>query len=264
MIALLVVAGCARGGLHSPALPRAPQRWEVDVLSAVGPRTLEAHYALCTERTGRDRWRFRTLRTRGEWLDHSGRATYDSDAPQPADPWPLTLQHAVSAVPADVVVEEGRPVSLVDADAWRSAAHAAIYAAPVPAEALVVGDQLVDPEGLVDDLARTFPGVPAEAGAWERRERLGGVEAVVREDCAPADDGWACTGAAEAAPGAEAKLFEVATSAAVAVDRQGLASLTSRYTGTLVTLAPGGHGVADQPISGIRSVRRTGSCEAAP
>jgi hypothetical protein len=249
--------GCAARGPAAPLGGRRPTPWAVDVLAAAGDRTMEANYTLQTERVAGDRWRVSTRSTRGTWTDPAGPSTFDSAVPSPADPWPLTLQHVVGAVPAEVRVERGRPVALVDPDAWRREALSAVYAAPVPAEALASGEALVDAEGLLDDLARTFPGLPPpDGGDWVRQERIAGIEAVRTEVCERTGSGWRCEGTAEVAPGSDGKLFEVGVSTEIVVDGRGVASITSRYTGTAVSLAPGGAGIVDQPIAGIRSVRR--------
>lgn len=255
---IAALAGCLRAGPPADALGRRAATWEVDVLVAAGDRSIEAHYTLRSERAGGDRWRLSTVRTAGTWTDANGAQAFDSAVPSPADPWPLTLQHAISEVPVEVRVERGRPVALADPAAWQEAARAAVYAAPVPGAALASGEALVDPEGLLDDLARTFPGLPPAAGPWVRAERIAGVDAVRTETCAADGAGWRCEGVAEAAEGSSGKLFEVGTTTEVRVEGRDVVAVTSRYSGTLVTLAPGGGGVEDQPIAGIRSVRRGG------
>lgn len=253
--AALASAGCAsHAGV--PSLGKERTAWTVLVLAATGDRTIEATYALATERVAPDRWLVSTTRTRGTWAGDGEPASYDSDAPTAADPWPLTLQHLIASVPVEVRVDDGHPVALVDPDGWADAARHAVYASDLPNDALAVGQALVDPDGLLADLGRTFPGTPGD-GAWARPDRIGGVDAVRTETCArPTPGSWDCAGTAEATPDAGARLFEVATTTTVATDRRGLVRLDARYTGTLVTLAPSAHWVDDRPVSGIRQVER--------
>ncbi|MEQ1504185.1 MAG: hypothetical protein ABMB14_18225, partial [Myxococcota bacterium] len=101
-LAVTTFAGCAHGGLGGGGLGRGrdPQRWEVDVATATGERTMEAVYELATEPVGADRWTIATTRTRGAWTSDGEPASFDSASPTSADPWPLTLQHLVASVPA--------------------------------------------------------------------------------------------------------------------------------------------------------------------
>jgi hypothetical protein len=230
--------------------------WSVVVLVASGDRTMEAHYELHTEHVRGDRWRVSTVRTHGTWTERGETSTFDSAAPTPADPWPLTLQHAVASVPAEVVVEDGRVVALADEDGWSRAARTAVYASPVPSDAFAAGEQLVDGDGLVGDLARTFVGRPPE-GPWVRADTVGGVAAIRSESCVrepPAT--WTCTGTAAADPSTGARLFEVESRTSITADRRGLLAMESWYSGTLVALAAGGRSVDDRPVSGVRRVER--------
>ncbi|MEQ1505584.1 MAG: hypothetical protein ABMB14_25345, partial [Myxococcota bacterium] len=185
-------------------------------------------------------------------------ASFDSASPTSADPWPLTLQHLVASVPAVVELVDGRPTRLADPDGWTEAAKSAVYGSTLPVEALASGAQLVDPEGLVADLARPFPGVPpADGGAWVRADDLAGIPVTRTETCtATGGSSWSCVGTATPDPEVGARLFEVETRTELSADRRGWLAIESRYTATLVTLAPGGRGVDDRPVSGIRRVER--------
>lgn len=262
MIAALSVLACA--ARRPPEASLGPEgRWEVAVLAATGSREIEAHYHLATERLKKDRFRISTERTTGSWIEPGDSASFDSASPTGSDPWPLTLQHLVASVPADLQIEDGRPVALLDEATWRDSARRAIYGSSLPAEALPAGEALVDGSGLVADLARTFPGTPPE-GPWERRERIAGVDAILTEQCEGGEPGppperktrWSCAGSARAAEGESAELFEVRTWTEVETDRVGLRSVETGYSGTLVTLSSGGTAADDRPITGFRRVVR--------
>jgi hypothetical protein len=258
VIWLALWTGCV---LHRPPEPAIGPRgsWEVAVLvSTGGSAYIESHYELVTEKLGPELWKIATVRTWGQWVGPGDRADYDSASPSPADPWPLTLQHLVASTPAKVRMEEGRPVEIVSAEEWEDTARRAVYASELPADALPSAEALADADGLLADLARTFPGSPRPQ--WERTERIAGVEARVVETCSFETERqeWTCKGNASETDGQSAKLFEVTTWTSMGVDRHGLRFVETGYSGTLVTLAPGGMGAKDRPITGFRRVVREG------
>ena len=112
MIAL-ALSGCLHTG-PVPSIGRRATTWDVAVVAATGDRQLEAFYVLETEPLGHGRWQVATTHTRGAWTEYGETSRYDSDAPTTRNPWPLTLEHLVAAVPADIDVEDGRPTALVD------------------------------------------------------------------------------------------------------------------------------------------------------
>jgi hypothetical protein len=249
-----LLVGCVHG--PSPQIPRTSRDWSVAVSVATGDRVLESFYDLHTEPIAPNRWMVSTARTRGTWIEHGASQGFDSEAPTARDPWPLVLQHLVASVPAEVRIEEGRVDELVAPDEWAAAARRAIYGSKLPVEALDAGEALLDPDGLVADLARTFPGTPPSEGVWERPDRIAGLEVVRREQCEPTGSGWSCDGSAEGADGQDARLFETTTFTRLAADHEGLLWVESGYSGTLVSAAIDGRGVMDRPISGLRRVQR--------
>jgi hypothetical protein len=252
---LLLLSACVHGPLP-PALPRTGRDWAVAVSVASGDRMLESSYELHTEPISATHWLVSTSSTKGRWTEHGETRAFDSDAPTTRDPWPLVLQHLVASVPAEVEVEDGRVVALVDPEGWRKAARRAIYGSTLPTEALEIGEPLLDPEGLVADLARDFPGTPP-GETWVRPDKIAGLDATRTETCtATREDGWSCEGHAEAAPGQDARLFETTTFTKLATDRQGLLWVETGYSGTLVTAGIDGRSAEDRPISGLRRVQR--------
>lgn len=224
---------------------------------ATGDRVLESYYDLRTEPIGPDRWLISTRRTRGTWSEHGEPAAFDSDQPTSRDPWPLVLQHLVATVPAEVEIVDGRVTSLVHPEEWQAAARRAIWGSKLPNEALDAGEPLLDPHGLVVDLARTFPGRPEPEREWVRTDRIAGLDVVVRETCEPTESGWSCAGSASSAAGQPASLFETATFTRLALDHQGLVWIETGYSGTLVSSVAGDRAaVDDRPISGLRRVQR--------
>lgn len=247
------LAACVHAG-PTPSMGGRARTWDVVVVAATGDRQLEATYVLETEPLGRERWRIATTHTRGAWIEHGETSTFDSEAPTTRDPWPLTLEHIVASVPAEVEVKDGRPTALVDPDGWVDRARSALYGSTLPSEALPAGDRLIDPEGLLVDLDRTFPGRPP-VGQWERGDRIAGLPVQRTEACTWQKPQWTCAGVATTtAPGA--KLFEVSTTTTLVADRRGLVWMETGYSGTLVTLAPDGRDIVDRPIAGVRRVQR--------
>lgn len=228
---------------------------------ASSERSLAALYELRSDRRDDHVWSFWTVRTEGTWEEPGKRSSFDSAAPTDADPWPLTLQHLVASVPAEVRMgPAGAPEALVDPDGWTTAARAAVYGSTLPVEALAGAEPLFDPTGVVEDLARSFPGVPPEDGAWDRTERIAGVAAHRVEQCAVEIDGpnrtWDCRGAVVGPSGGPARLHEVESWTRMVADRDGLRSLDAGYQGTLVMVGPDGRTVFDRPIAGRRRVER--------
>ena len=253
MLALLLV-GCPHGG--AAALPPSrPARYEVAVAAAVGERAATSVHALELEPLGSRVWSVRTVHTEGAWEDGPDKVTFDSEAPRPEDPWPLTLQHAVAAVPAAVRFSaDGTPEALVEPDAWRDDARAAVEGLGLPAQALASGESLLDPDGLLRDLQRTVPGTPD--AEWIREETVAGVPARRIETCSGDGAVWTCVGRVEATAAAEAVLHETRSETRVKVDARGLVELESTYVGTLVLVGEGGAYRGDHPIAGRRWVVR--------
>lgn len=257
----VVLAGCPA---HLP--PAGPSRarvgsYRVAALAASAERVVTSLYDLEVSRQGDGVWVIRTTHSEGILEEGDNLLAYDSARPRRSDPWPLTLQHAIAAVPVAVRFDpEGAPVSLVDPAQWRRDALAAVDELGLPAEASPAALPLLDPEGLLRDLRRTFPGTPPPLGAWSREASMAGVEVAVVETCTPTRSGptttWDCTGEVEAHPGAAARFREAHTTTRLVADRFGLLSQESSYEGFLILADPDGRVVVERAVAGRRLVER--------
>ncbi len=259
LLILIVLAGCAKIPPAGPS-PRNAALYDVVVAVASAERQLESVYELEVEPAFDGVWIFTTTRSHGSWEEGGALATFDSEEPSKSDPWPVTLQHAISGVPTAFELEEGgAAVALMDPKQWKKDALGAIYRLDLPVEAMVAGEALLHPQGLVADLVRNFPGTPPE-GEWRRNERIAGLTAARVEQCTPSRRGgleiWQCAGTVEGPEEGPARLHEVASTTMIEVDRHGLKRLETTYSGTLVMLGPAGQGVLDRPIAGKRLVQR--------
>lgn len=256
----LVLGSC----VHRPEVgppSQGPARYDVAVAAASGNRSMTSLYTLEVTPLPPDVWAFRTIHSEGTWEEGGERLQFDSSAPKPSEPWPIVQHHAVAGVAARVRLSEaGVPVAMVDEQRWEADARQALHALGLPPEAVRSGEALVDPGGVVRDLARDFPGVPPAEGAWVRSQRLAGVEGRRVEDCVVAAPGartvWTCEGRIESPPGGPALLHDVTTWTTVEVDRRGVVQIEDSYAGTLVVLGPDGTGVLDRAIAGRRLVQR--------
>ena len=119
---------------------------------------------------------------------------------------------------------------------------------------------LLDPDGIVRDMARNFPGDPSPGILWTRAVTIAAVPATLSERCTVEESAglrtWRCVGTAQGPEEGSARLYEVTSETTVVADRRGLVSYDSRWAGTLVVLAPDQQGVIDRPIAGHRVVER--------
>lgn len=253
--ALCLPTGCAKHTV--PALGRHLQQWQVTVVVAEHDHVLSAAYTLTTEPLGDDRWSIHTTHTRGEWEQAGLPLAFDSDAPTRSDPWPLSAQHLISSVPAVVRLQaDGRPDTLVDPQGWSDAAALALYSSELPPEALTTAGTLLDPDGLLRDLQRIFPGEPS-AQTWRRTERVAGLTVTRTEQCQPGPppQQWSCRGTLTPVEPGPVQLHEVDSWTRITTDRHGTLQIESGYAGTRLSLASDGR-VLDEPIAGRRLVQR--------
>lgn len=259
----LFLAGCTKA--RPLALPDAREvsLYKVGVVAASGSRTVTGVYTVRAVPKGRNTFAFVTEHGEGTWEEGSAGLTWDSASPKRIDPWPLTLQHAISTVPAEIEVDEsGRLLALRSPEAWSRAARAAIESTDVPPQARASAEALVDPDGVVRDLRRSFPGRPATGASWERTETLAGLEVTRIETCAESQQDrrttWSCEGTLQGPTDGNARLVDGTSRTVVVVDARGLVEMTAAYTGTLVVLSPDGRQALDRPIAGKRMVVRQG------
>lgn len=257
--AALLLTGCAaRGELPTPTRGAL---YDVAILSGSGVRWVSSMYTLDAERGDRDVWVISTTHSQGTWDEGGSAIAFDSNEPRSSDPWPLILQHTVSAVPAPILFDaSGTPVEMVDPTSWSGAATAAILQLDLPKEAMPAGDALIDPVGVVADLQRNFTGAPPPEGPWTRDERMAGLAATRTERCTHDRRGstttWTCTGTIAGPTAGPARLHEGTCWTTLVIDGKGLVSLEGGYAATMVMLDPGGSSVVDRPVVGKRLVKR--------
>lgn len=259
---LLILGACAR---RPPlAFPDAHEAsiYRVGVVAASGPRTVTSIYTLRVVPRAEERaWAFMTEAAEGSWEEGAAAITWSSEQPKASDPWPVTMQHAISTVPAPIRLDaRGRPAELLETPSWKAAARQAVAATDLPEQALSSSEALVDPDGLLRDLARNFPGTPGADGSWVRTETIAGLPATRIETCTSERSGgattWTCAGRIEGPTDGNARLVDATSSSVLVVDREGLRSLDHRYEGTLVVLAPDGERALDRAVAGRRKVLR--------
>lgn len=252
---LLLLLSCA----HPPALP-APGAgthvYDVAVVTAAGGRRVSSQYTLEAARQDDDTWLLRTLDAAGTATIGDEQVSFDSTAPGPADPWPLVLQHTVASVPVLVRFDDrGRPAGIVDGERWAAEVRQALDALDLPEEGRRTGAWLVDPDGLLEDLQRTFPGLP-DAEPWERGVLIDGVAATRRESCTSEGKVLHCQGRIYGPAQGPMRLHEGTSDTRIEVDRHGLRVHQETYSGTLVVVDGAGTMVQDRPVAARRLVRR--------
>lgn len=249
---LLSLLACAH--LPSPA----PAPYAVAVAEGSSGRMVAAVYHLEVSEAPGDAVTFRTVRSEGSWEEGGEAHAWDSDAPAGSTPWALTLQHAIASVPTPVTLVDGRPTGLVDADAWRANVAEVLASSDLPIAALRAASGLIEPEGVLADLQRSFPGLPSPT--WTRQGAVAGVGATREETCTRSRSGgrttWECAGQFTAPPGSPAGLRDVRCTARVVADRRGLVAYESGFDGVLVLLGPDGQPAAERAVAGRRLVER--------
>jgi hypothetical protein len=167
--------------VHAAPLPDAAV-YRVGAVMGSAERVLTSETEVTVAHAGGKRWTFAVRRSLTT-VEGGETWRFDSAAPQPSDPWPVSQQHAVESVPVRILLDaSGRPSAVAD-PAWQETALAALAALPLPASAAASGQALVDAGGVVEGYARDFPGYPPKSGAWVRPERVAGVPAERVETC---------------------------------------------------------------------------------
>jgi len=261
LIPLLLLLACARRPPAAMPDPERPRAYKVGVVTANGDAFATSITTLRVVPRGDQVYAFTTEHTEGSWEEGAAAMTFDSATPRPSDPWPVTLQHAVATVPAPIRVDDrGRLVDFEQQEAWKRAARAAIDAAELPPQAQVAAESLIDPQGVLRDLRRNFPGLPEIEGTWEREETIAGVPARRVETCEqqeqPKSIVYTCTGTIQGPQEGTARLVDGTSRTVLTIDRSGLVDLDLTYEGTLVLLAPDGKQVLDRAVAGRRKVVR--------
>ena len=233
--------------------------FEVISITGWGSDSAESQFTLQTTPTQPGLWAIATTRTQGSWTRNGITQRFDSENVLMGDPWHHQLQHEIAATPAIIWMDaNGRPERMVEEEAWRSDARGRVLDLQLPAEALQVGENLLDPEGLVADLARYFPGTPSLEQPWRRLDRLSGLPVIREEQCQRLESGqlssWRCEGSFTPTSDARAKIHEGTSWTQLSIDRRGLVRLEEGFSGTVIL--PTDAGVEDRPIAGQRLVTR--------
>ncbi|MFT7518757.1 MAG: hypothetical protein ACI9MC_000889 [Kiritimatiellia bacterium] len=257
----LLIAACTK--VPPAALPSqaGPATYRVGVAVASGNRSVTSVYTLQVAPVGDDTWSFATIHTEGSVETAHSALTYNSARPTSADPWPLTLQHAISTVPAAVRLDDsGRPAELLKADAWRSAGRIAAEKTELPTQAKQSATSLLDTHGYLRDLCRNFPGTPPVDSTWTREEDVAGLPVRRIETCTQIEEGrvttWTCEGHIEGPTEGGSRLVDAKSTTTLRVDKHGMIDLHTTYEGTLVRMSLDGERVLDSPVAGQRKVVR--------
>ena len=240
--------------VHAAPLPDSAV-YRIGSVMGSAERVLTSEAEVSVTHAGGKRWTFAVQRSLTT-LEGGETWRFDSAAPQPTDPWPVSQQHAVEAVPVRILLDGlGRPSAVSD-PAWQEAALAALAALPLPASAAASGEALVDAAGVVEGYARDFPGVPPKGSAWVRPERVAGVLAQRVETCTASTDGGTthiqCAGTLEA-PALQGGVSRTE----LAYDRQGLVWMDASWEATVLV------GAERRPefVGARRRVQRQGDPE---
>jgi len=255
------IAGCVHRPLVPSPPPRAPSIYDVAVAAGHGHKMITSLYTLEIVPAERGLWHVRTLHSEGTWEEGGQAIAFNSRAPQRSDPWMLTLQHAISSAPAQIQFSEGgRPERMVDEQEWLARGRTQLHATDLPPQAIASAGSLLDADGVIRDLRRSFPGQPVE-GTWTRDERIAGVEVKRVESCTASRDGdrisWSCVGELQGPERGSAALLATSCSTTLTLDRRGLVALREEYGGTLYQVTATGLQI-DRPVVGMRSVARRG------
>lgn len=246
---LSLALGCAH---LPPAAPHPPVSYDITAILASPGHVLTSTYRIEVAPRRGGTVAFRTTRSRVVIEEKDRTFTWDSESPDPREPWVVVQERAISGVAAPVVLgEDGRPIALLDEGAWRLDALAALAALGLPLESRASADALLDPAGVVAGLARDFPGAPPADGAWRRTESIGDREITRDERCVADGDRWTCEGTASG-PGLE----DGSSRTIIAWDRKGLVELDAGWDAIAVANAPGGS-IGRKVVAGRRRVTRS-------
>lgn len=252
-VSILLLAGCVHRPVPTEGL------YEVGNTQLSGERAVTTLLVLRVERLSAREAVIQTVDSEGEWEEHGRTHTFHASSQSLADPWPLRIQHAVAAAPARVHWDGGGALlSLVDAEAWRAEAWRAVEALGLPPAADISAQAVVDSQGLLYDLSRTFPGTPVPT--WTRSGTIAGVDITLQETCNPSkmngQTKWICKSEEYSAGTGEARLDGLRTWSTLIADRHGLVSLETGYEATLSLLDAGGVARLRAPVLGHRLVQR--------
>jgi hypothetical protein len=257
---LTVFPACSHFGHQFAPIAKGSSEFQVNALAAVGQRFVSERYLLQLSRRGRDAVEVKTVRPSGE-IEAAGLSIqYDSAAPKPSDPWPLSIQTAIGRVPVVLHLDvDGQPTHIASTLEWRELAWESIQAMGVPASAKNAAEALLQPDSVVANFARDVPGLPIEGKPWLRTVQLAGLKVALTQDCTrekgPRIWHWTCAGTSGSATHARGQIFDLNTVTEITTDRLGLIEHTMVYDGILIRADSNG-ALSLHAIAGKRSVKR--------
>lgn len=251
--------GCASPQIEPLGAKVKPARYRVVAISLGESTTIEAEYELEFRPHDANTKLVHTNYSVGA-VDQGGQVLhFDSRTRKEEDPWPLLIQHVVASTSLTVTFDElGRPSVVEDKAAWQENAQERLKALSLPAGAHSADSELLQPEAVLRDIHRTFPGVPNDDGTMRRPVTLGGVSGWVDERCQPLPTGrgWTCEGGADSLERGASRVFGVSSKLLMRYDGSGLSYLESEQVGTLVVYDPTSGELIDQAVGGKRAVER--------
>ena len=228
-------------------------------MAAIGDRYISEVYELSVTPSGSQTYTVRTVRSEGDVNVKGMTAAFDSESPKESDPWPIALQMAISATPANIQFDiSGFPTGLMNVQAWKDLAWQRIQTLGLPDNARPSAEALLDPSGVVENLRRDFQGTPTGED-WNRPVVIAGIRLDVQSRCAQTtldkQQAWACTGSAERGQSARGGVFDLKTQTHVIFDRLGLMEMTFQYDAVLVRADASG-ALSHHAVGGKRKVIR--------
>ena len=260
LTALTFLVGCSHPGFRHPVPPKTSSVYKVVAVGAVGKRYVDETYTMAFEKSGPSEWTIRTLESSGT-IEAAGLAsTYDSKAPKSTDPWPATIQFALSSAPARIRFNETfRPEQMVSVKEWKVAAWNNIRQVGLPDSAQKSVEAMLAPEDFVQNLLRDFPGIPHRSGTWDHEVTIAGLTIPTQPTCTRTRGKgvtkWTCQSNIPKAGNDRGKLFDITATTELEVDNKGLLSHTFTYDAVLVRGSSAGQ-VSHHPAAGKRRVQR--------
>ena len=258
---LVLVSACATIRPLSHGTESNPARYRVLALTSSHNTTIVSDYRISLSPSGVYSRIVKTDYTSGEISRGDENLQFDSRSPSPSDPWPLRIQHTVSAIPAHIrFSSHGRPDEIVDPGEWKKEVVRALGSLGLPGSPDMSENPAVDSDSLLHNLRELFPGTSVIDGSLTRAITVAGVSAIVTEKCTHLEpargEGWHCTGSLDSIGTGHSRIFGISTASKLQFDRGGMASFESEYSGTSVGLEPSTGELLDLPVAGKRLVER--------
>ena len=193
---------------------------------------------------------------------------YDSNAPKNSDPWPASIQFAVSRVPCQFTINEaGTPEDILAIDQWKESAWLSVKELGLPDVAKKSVHAMVEPQSMLRGIVRDFPGTPPKKDMWERTIQIAGLSVAVKQSCQFQRDKqlriWQCKGTLPQGGTQKGQVLDVNMLTVITADRHGLIEHTFSYDGVLVRASTSG-ALSHHAIAGKRKVKRVAAAQGVP